>query len=148
MSITKHTLKGYRDDKLALAQIGRRIEELETRLYELRSPSLSGMPHSSQTESGSPQEREADRSVEDLDKLRARYAEQSAVLAARCLQIETALERLPQRYRTLMRAYYIEGLKWATVADMLHYSWETAMRMHRRALDIIKKAESEDNDVC
>ena len=139
--ITKHELKTYRDDLIALKQVERRIDELETRLYHLRSPTLTGMPHAQTTVSGSPQERAADQYGEKLDELRAFYVQEGAKLAERCKAVEDALERLPQRYRTLMRAHYVEGLRWSQVCELYPYSWERVMQLHRKALDWLKSHE-------
>lgn len=136
--ITKHDLKVYRDELIALKQIERRIDELETRLYHLRSPSLTGIPRAQTTVSGSVQERAADQYAEKLDELRRFYAQEGAKLAERCKAVEDAINRLPLRLRTLMRAHYVEGLRWSQVCELYPYSWERVMQLHRRALELIK----------
>lgn len=140
--ISKHDLRAYRDDLIELKQVERRIEQIRTQLYALKSPSLTGMPHAQQVDSGSSQERSADRLSEQLKDLKLRYETDAATLAARCAEIENAIALLPTRYRTLLRAHYVEGLKWPDVAEIYPYSYERIMQLHRRALILLRERQT------
>lgn len=137
--IARSELKAYRDRVVEARQLRRRIEDMETRIYYLKSPALTGMPHAQNTVSGSSQEKATAQCIEQLDALRAEYVAKEAALTASTKAIETAIDALPDRYRVLIRAYYVEGLRWQKVADMYSYSFETIMRLHRRALELLKK---------
>lgn len=55
--------------------------------------------------------------------------------ARRQLQrIEAAIEAQPVDDRVLLRAYYVQGLTWEQVADLLHYTVRQIHRRHGRAL--------------
>lgn len=140
--MNKYELKAYRDSVIEQRQLRRRIEDLETRIYYLKSPALTGMPHAQNTVSGSSQEKAAAQCIEQLDALRAEYIAKEAAITAGAQTVETAIDALPYRYRTLLRAYYVEGLRWQKVADMYPCSFDTAMRMHRRALEMLKKVNA------
>lgn len=132
--MTKADLEAYRDELHELRQVENRVLALQTRLYSLRSPSLTGMPHAQTVESGSSQERAADECSERLDKLIAFYEQKAKYLAEKCLAVEEALTELAPRYRSLMRARYIEGKKWGEIAREKHYTVDALMKMHRKAL--------------
>ena len=88
--IGKYELRGYLDSKIELDQLERRIEQIRTQLYALRSPSLTGMPHAQNVDPGSSQERSADRLSESLNALNEQYANDAAELACRCAEIGRA----------------------------------------------------------
>lgn len=140
--ISKHDLRAYRDDLIELKQVEGRIEQIRTQIYALRSPALTGMPHAQNVDSGSSQERSADRLSDQLNELMKRYKTDAATLAARCAEIENAIALLPTRYRTLLRAHYVEGLKWPDVAEIYPYSYERIMQLHRRALILLRERQT------
>ena len=140
--ISKHDLRAYRDDLIELKQVEGRIEQIRTQLYALKSPALTGMPHAQQVDSGSSQERSADRLSEQLNDLKLRYETDAAILAARCAEIENAIALLPTRYRTLIRAHYIDGMRWTEVAEIYPYSYERIMQLHRRALILLRERQT------
>lgn len=140
--IGKYELRGYLDSKIELDQLERRIEQIRTQLYALRSPSLTGMPHAQNVDPGSSQERSADRLSESLNALNEQYANDAAELACRCAEIETALRLLPARYRSILRAHYVEGMKWPDVAEIYPYSYERIMQLHRRALILLRERQT------
>jgi RNA polymerase sigma factor (sigma-70 family) len=60
--------------------------------------------------------------------------------ARRQLQrIEAAIDALPADDRVLLRAYYVQGLTWEQVADLLHYTERQIHRRHGRALQRLAK---------
>ena len=54
------------------------------------------------------------------------------------LEIEKAIETLPSTERTIIRLYYIAGMKWEEVCVAIGYSWKQVHRIHGRALDMLK----------
>ena len=136
--MNKTDLAAYRDELMELRQIRARIDALQTQLYALRSPALTGMPHAQTVESGSAQERAADELSEKLNSLIADYMRRENELVARCRAIEAAISNLPARFRVIMRARYIDGESWHDVADGVPFSYERVMQLHRRALTLLE----------
>ena len=58
-------------------------------------------------------------------------------------KIENAIKVLPQREQYLIRARYIEGKKWEEICVEMHYSWPQIHRIHRKALDKLKKHDTQ-----
>ena len=76
--------------------------------------------------------------LSEKKRLVAIYEAKAAVLDAKCLEVEAALDLLPSRFRRLLRARYIEGQKWQEIADAAPYSFERCMQLHRRALAMLR----------
>ena len=135
--MTKEELRSYRALTKERKQLETLLEEIESPLYSAKVQRLTGMPFSPGTgsgESGSAQERLADRTME----LRARYAEDIAELAERQLAIEQAIDALPSTMRQQLRARYIEGLTWEEVCVGMGYGWRQTHRIHAEALQRMK----------
>lgn len=136
--MNKTDLAAYRDELLELRQIQARIDALQTQLYTLRSPALTGMPHAQTVESGSAQERAADELSEELNSLIEDYMRRKTALVGRCRAVENAISNLPARFRVIMRSRYIDGESWRDVADSVPFSYERVMQLHRRALTLLE----------
>lgn len=118
----------YRNAGLELEQLARE----RNRLYAIaerctRSPSMApGYGGSSD-----PYPDIFDRMGELEAKAEQRLAEMCDVR----MKVERAIEPLPGRERRLMRAYYIEGMTWEQVAEMLGYmDVRHVYRLHASAL--------------
>lgn len=136
--MTKEELRSYRALTKERKQLETLLEEIESPLYSAKVQRLTGMPFSPGSgESGSAQERLADRAME----LRARYAEDIAELAERQLAIEQAIDALPSTMRQLLRARYIEGLTWEEVCVGIGYGWRQTHRIHAEALQKLRALE-------
>lgn len=62
------------------------------------------------------------------------YADKKAKCEARLIAIENAIDALPVVERVALRAYYVQGMTWERVADLLHYDVRQVHRIHGRAL--------------
>ena len=132
--MTKERLRKYRDLCKELEQVQRKIESLETTLYSPTAQRLTGMP--SNPSAGNPLEDMAAKHLELLDYYKAKNIE----LAAEQLAIEQAIDSLEYRERTLLRLYYIDGLKWEEVCVRISYSWRQTHKIHAKALEKLKKS--------
>lgn len=136
--MNKEELRGYRALTKERKQLEALLEEIESPLYSAKVQRLTGMPFSPGSgESGSTQERLADRTIE----LRARYAEKIAELAERQIAIERAINALPSTMRHLLRARYIEGMTWEEVCVSIGYGWRQTHRIHAEALQKLRSQE-------
>lgn len=134
--MTKERLRRYQAIKAEQKQLQSLLDEIETPMYSPKAQQLSGMPFPpSRIGSGSPQEQMADRTME----LRARYAEKIEELHAEQLEIETAIDTLEPKLRTLMRHRYIDGLTLEDVCICMGYSLRQANRLHAEALEQLRE---------
>lgn len=130
--MNKQQLRDYRDLILEARQVAKQLQAMEATLYGPSSPRLDGMPRSSSA-GASAVERAAERHAALLD----RYRERQAELSEAVLEIETAINSLPTKERTLCRYYYIQGLTWEQVCVEMNYSWSQVHRIHAKALRLI-----------
>ena len=136
--MNKEELRDYRALTKERKQLETLLEEIESPLYSAKVQRLTGMPFSPGSgESGSTQERLADRTME----LRAKYADKIAELTERQLAIEQAIDALPSTMRQLLRARYIEGLTWEEVCVSIGYGWRQTHRIHAEALQKLRSQE-------
>lgn len=130
--MTKEQLKQYRDIKKERDNLLELLNRLDATISGIGSPSFEAMPHVN--EIVSKVETQAIRRME----LTARYEAKVAELTDALQRIETAIESLQPRERTLIRLYYIEGLTWEEVAVKLNYTWRHTHRIHSNALNQLK----------
>lgn len=134
--MTKERLRRYQAIKAEQRQLQSLLDEIEAPMYGPKAQQLSGMPFPpSRIGSGSPQEQMADRTME----LRARYAGKIEELHAEQLEIETAIDKLEPKQRTLLRHRYIEGMTWEEVCICMGYSWRQTHRLHADALEQLRE---------
>ena len=137
--MTKERLRQYRSIKREREQLLQQLEEVEAALYSPKIQKLTGMPSGGSKPDGNPQENLIAHHLELQERYRAKVDE----LAAEQLAIEQAIETLDGTLRTLMRFYYIDGLKWEEVCVKMNYSWRQIHNLHRKALNQLR----EENDL-
>jgi RNA polymerase sigma factor (sigma-70 family) len=131
--MTKEQLKTYRSITLERDRLLIMIEELEAQMRSPKSQLIDGMPHGG-TAPSSVVENLVVKHVELVE----RYHQKVAELTAAAVEIETAIESLQPRERTLIRLHYIEGLTWEEVCVAMTYSWRQVHRIHAKALEALK----------
>lgn len=140
--MTKEHLRVYRDIKLERDKLAQLIEELEGTIYSPRAQQFDAVPSGTLHQPHSEVESAAIRHAELLSKYRAKVAELTAALA----EIESAIEVLEPRERTLIRLYYAQGLTWEEVCVAMSYSWRQIHRIHGAALEALK--DREETNTC
>lgn len=131
--MTKEELKTYRSITLERDRLLIMIEELEAQMHSPRSQRLDGMPRSGSAP-GSVVESLVVKHLELLERYRQKVAE----LTEAAGKIETAIEVLEPRERTLIRLHYIQGMTWEEVCVAMTYSWRQVHRIHAKALEILR----------
>jgi DNA-directed RNA polymerase specialized sigma24 family protein len=130
--VTKQDLRQYR-------HLVAEIEQLKAERETLRSKTGSapdGQPRG--TEPGDVTAEAAIR-CEKISRMITERIEESTALLVR---IEAAINNLPDaRERRLMRLKYIDGLKWAQVADVMGYEIRQVTRIHGWALANMAKRD-------
>lgn len=131
--MTKERLRSYRALQLERDKLLRDIKELEVKLYGPTGQRLDGMPRG-----GSGNNDALDNLLDKKSKLERQYWEKVTALTEEIEAIESAIERLDPRERTLIRLYYINGLTWEQVAVEMSYSWRQVHNIHGKALEQLK----------
>lgn len=134
--MTKERLRKYQKIKRERLQLERRLEEVETWLYYPKIPQLSDMPRGGSTEENA-QESMAIYHIE----LQQLYRDKIEELAKEQLAIEKAIEPLGSTARELMRARYLDGLKWEEVCVRINYSWSQTHLLHAQILRCLAEQE-------
>lgn len=134
--MTKEQLKAYRNIKLERDRLAAMIQDVEAVIYGPRAPKLDGLPRSG----GGANSAVEDAAIRHADLL-ARYEQKVAELTDALAEIETAIEVLAPRERTLIRLHYAQGLTWEEVCVAMNYSWRQVHRIHGQALAALKKEE-------
>jgi RNA polymerase sigma factor (sigma-70 family) len=130
--MTKEQLKQFRSIKQERDTLLELLTKLDMTISGIGSPSFEAMPHGNEVVSKV--ETQAIRRME----LTARYEAKVAELTDALQRIETAIESLQPRERTLIRLYYIDGLTWEEVAVKMNYTWRHTHRIHSNALNRLK----------
>ena len=134
--MTKEQLRQYRNIKLEYDRLGKLIREMEASLYGVSAQRTDGQPRGGGTISR-PTE---DASVKHV-MLRQTYESKRAELYDAMGKIEAAIESLPSKERTLIRAYYAEGMTWEAVCVEMNYSWRQVHRIHAKALQLLSEED-------
>lgn len=134
--MTKERLRRYRDLLAEKKQLEQHLETIEAALYNPKIQQLKQIPRA--PSQGNATEDLANKHLELMD----RYREKLAELTMEQLAIEEAIERLPNRERNVLRAYYIRGLKWEEVCVSVGYAWAQTHRIHSRALQLLAAEET------
>lgn len=129
--ITKNELRQYRYIKSDIKQLEEEIKELELLMVVPGSQKLSGMPGG-----GGVGDRIGEL-VAKADKLRRIYCRKMARLLDLKAEIETEIERLPEREQQLIRLYYFRGETWESTAVEMGISWASVHRLHKKILETL-----------
>lgn len=135
--MTKERLRRYRDLEAEKKLLEQQLETIEAALYNPKIQQLKQTPRA--PSQGNATEDLANKHLELLDRYRHKLAE----LTMEQLAIEEAIERLPNRERNVLRAYYIRGLTWEETCVAVAYSWTQVHRIHSSALQLLAAMEEE-----
>jgi len=129
--MTKERLRRYVWLKREEYQLKQRLDTIMAELATVSSPDLSGMPHSSEPT-------RLDSLVIRFEDIADRYAKKLEETQKELAAIERAVESLEDpRLRLLIRYKYIDGLRWETIADLMHYDVRWIYRLHGEALLVL-----------
>ena len=113
--MTKEQLRRYGDLKLERDQLYRLLQEVESQMVTPKASKFTGLPvHHDISD---------DRFASCIyrrDVLRTRYAAKITELTCELDAIESAIQVLPSRERTLIRLHYIEGKTWSRLLSPCH----------------------------
>jgi len=126
--MTKERLRRYIWLKQECRQLEAYLERIRNDMSVVTSPRLTGMPHAKDPKG-------LDEIVIRYEEISGKYEKQLKRYQAETLAIETAIASVEDpRLRLLLRYKYMDGLKWETIADLMHYEISWIFRMHGQAL--------------
>lgn len=132
--MTKETLMQCSAKRRELQQISRRIETLRADARSTKAVCYDNEPKSKGEPIAAVQ-----RYIERLEELSTLYEEKKADLMQDIITVERAISVLPSDLRMMMRYRYIDGYKWEQVNEMMYISERTSKRMHKAAMELLKK---------
>lgn len=129
--MTKERLRRYIWLKQECRQLQAYLERTMNDMASVSSPRLTGMPHSTDTHG-------LDEIVVRYEEIVSKYEKRLKLYQKETLAIEQAIEGLKDpRLRLLMRYKYMDGYKWETIADLMHYEVRWLYILHGQALQEI-----------
>ncbi len=130
-AMTKERLRRYIWLKQECRQLQAYLERTMNDMASVSSPRLTGMPHSTDTHG-------LDEIVVRYEEIVSKYEKRLKLYQKETLAIEQAIEGLKDpRLRLLMRYKYMDGYKWDTIADLMHYEVRWLYILHGQALQEI-----------
>ena len=127
----KDVLNRYREIRTELDALHEERREWMDRATRI-TPAMNGMPGGG-SERGA-LENNAIKLVEIERDIDAQIRQGYAVIR----EIRAAINAVPDpTLRSLLRMHYINGLRFESIAERLHYSVRWTLRLHRRALDLV-----------
>ena len=134
MGLTKQDLQEYRWLVESIESLENEIESLRDRI-DISSQIISDMP----------------KSHRDGDKMATTIAliidtqdlllDKVAQAMAKRREVESAIEKLPEREKVLIRQRYIEGKAWEQICVNMSYSFQRLHQLHSKALVSISHAK-------
>lgn len=126
--MTKERLRRYIWLKQECRQLQAYLERTLNDMASVSSPRLTGMPHGTDTHG-------LDDVVVRYEEIAGKYEKRLKQYQKETLAIETAIEDLKDpRLRLLLRYKYMDGLRWETIADIMHYEIRWIYELHGQAL--------------
>lgn len=129
--MTKERLRRYIWLKQECRQLQAYLDRTMNDMASVSSPRLTGMPHGTDTHG-------LDEIVVRYEEIAGKYEKRLKLYQKETLAIEQAIEGLKDpRLRLLMRYKYMDGYKWETIADLMHYEVRWLYILHGQALQEI-----------
>ena len=126
--MTKERLRRYIWLKQECRQLQAYLDRIRNDMSLVTSPRLTGMPHAKDPKG-------LDEIVIRYEEICGKYEKQLKRYQQETIAIENAIEGVQDpRLRLILRYKYMDGLKWETIADLMHYEISWIFRMHGQAL--------------
>jgi len=130
--MTKDQLREYRC-------LIRNIEHIEDELQRIRdtvdakSVIISDMPK------GSDMRDKMLEAITSIIELEYKMIQQLGECSRKRMEIESAINKLPQREQQLIRLRYVDGLAWENICVEMSYAWRQIHRIHNTALKCLSE---------
>lgn len=125
----KYQLRQYKELELEAWSIRELLTQADQDKYTQRAPALSDMPRAPRRSQS-----EVERRVLNCEAVHEMYDAKLKQLEEQLLAIESAIDSLPPKLRTILRVHYIKGYRWEDVCTQVGYCWQHVHRLHKQAL--------------
>ena len=126
--MTKERLRRYIWLKQECRQLQAYLDRIRNDMSLVTSPRLTGMPHAKDPKG-------LDEIVIRYEEISGKYEKQLKIYQAETMAIEEAVQSVADpRLRMILRYRYMDGYKWDTIADLMHYEVSSVYKMHGQAL--------------
>lgn len=130
--MTEEELLRVREISKDVDKLSERIEELDTKLHGIGSPSL-------EPSYGNNGDDIKTNMIVSLDKLVNLYKQRLAEYYDAMLDVEMTISRLPIIQRQLIEYYYFDGMTWEKVAEKMNYSTARIYELRNQTLERLKE---------
>ena len=131
--MTKERLRRYIWLKQECRQLQAYLDRIRNDMTLVSSPRLTGMPHAKDPKG-------LDEVIILYEKVSAKYEKQLKIYLAETLAIEKAIDGVQDpRLQLILRYKYMDGYKWETIADLMHYEVRQIYRLHGVALRALRE---------
>ena len=128
--MTKEELKEYIEVKREIEIIGEKIEFLESKKTSIKSQIITDRPR------GEAEQDRLGQLLIQIEELIDSYNEKQIKLMKQQTEIENCIDKLDSSLeRNIMRYVYFEGMRFEEVSCIIHYSYRTVRRIHKRAIE-------------
>lgn len=128
--MTKEELKEYIETKREIKIIEEKIEFLESKKTSIKSQIITDMPR------GEAEQDRLGQLLIQIEELIDSYNEKQIKLMKQQTEIENCIDKLDSSLeRNIMRYVYFEGMRFEEVSCIIHYSYRTVRRIHKRAIE-------------
>lgn len=128
--VTKYDLQQYR-------WIRKNINRLQERLIELKTEATKMTTQLTEEPKGTSNADKLSSLVAQIIDTQDEISRQLQEAYRLELQIESAIDKLPEREKYLIRARYVEQKTWEQICVDMNYSWKQTHRIHARALKML-----------
>ena len=128
--MTKYDLQQYR-------WIRKNINRLQERLIELKTEATKMTTQLTEEPKGTSNADKLSSLVAQIIDTQDEISRQLQEAYRLELQIESAIDKLPEREKYLIRARYVEQKTWEQICVDMNYSWKQTHRIHARALKML-----------
>ena len=132
MSVTEKELLRVREISKDVEKLAERVEELDTKLHGIGSPSL-------EPSYGNNGDDAKTNMIVALDKLVNLYKQRLTEYYDAMLDVEMTISRMPIIQRQLIEYYYFDGMTWEKVAEKMNYSTARIYEMRNQTLERLKE---------
>ena len=133
--MSENDLKQYQTIVREMIQVQDRIKELEHMKYSIKSSKWSDMPRG-----GFEDYDKIGNILIDIEEQIEKYWDKYRQLLDIQNKIENAIDKLEPLEREVLRYRYFDNKKFEEISCIIHFSFRTVRRIHKRGLEKLEKS--------
>lgn len=132
--VTEADLKSIRADEEEIARLKQRIADLRSNAQGL-TQTISDMPRSGQSK-----DRMAEYAAQ-MEHLQKKFGEKVVALAKKRLEIDEAVELLPEQQKRVIRLRYYDRMSWRRISRVTHYTEQHCRKIKAAGIKRLENAK-------